>query len=416
MSDTHLGYEAYPALSASGNNQRGEDMVRAFANVARDAVAWDPPLVIHAGDVTERPRVGVNYMLQIQQLLTKMAAIRADGTRRQVLVVAGNHEQPRSRKESCWLELLSPIPGVRVVSAGQEIVRYKSEGEVPPELDGVAIHCLPHDTLKGLDFSTVVPDPEATANILVAHGVAMGSELFLRSLGREFPIDGDALMRDWDYVALGHFHKRGPVGGLRQGKTDRVWYSGSPEHVSFRDVRDNEGGKGYLRVEIDGPDLVVTPRDLPTRPMFRLPVIDAKDMPAGEITAALIANVESTDISGAIVGQLIDNMSRDMWNLLDLASVRRKAAGALHYVITPSYAQRENSVGRGDGLGNLGVVLEEQISTTVNESLAGAVRKLATTLLGSALSGPIDPEKPAAGEADSDDAGVSDAVSAEVTS
>jgi hypothetical protein len=234
----------------------------------------------------------------------------------------------------------------------------------------------------------------------------MGSELFLRSLGREFPIDGDALMRDWDYVALGHFHKRGPVGGLRQGKTDRVWYSGSPEHVSFRDVRDNGGGKGYLRVEIDGADLKVTPRDLPTRPMFRLPVIDAKDMSAGEITAALIANVESADISGAIVGQLVDNMNRDMWNLLDLVSVRRKAAGALHYVITPSYAQSTHTVGRGDGLGNLGVVLEEQISTTVNAALAGDVRKLATTLLGSALSGPIDPEKPTSNEA-----GVSDADS-----
>jgi hypothetical protein len=392
MSDTHLGYEAYPALSASGNNQRGEDMVRAFVNIARDAIEWDPALVIHAGDVTERPRVGVNYMLQIQQLLTKMASIRPDGTRRQVLVVAGNHELPRSRKESCWLELLSPIPGVRVVSAGQEVVRYTAGGDMPAELNGVAIHCLPHDALKGLDFATVVPDPDATANILVAHGVAMGSELFLRSLGREFPIEGDAMMRDWDYVALGHFHKRGPVGGLRRDGVDRVWYSGSPENVSFRDVRDNAGGKGYLRVEIDGPNLIVTPRDLPTRPMFRLPIIDTKDMAAGEITAALITNIESTDVSGAIVGQLLDNMNRDMWNLLDLASVRRRAGSALHYSITPSFARLEQAVGRGDGLGNLGAVLEEQIATTVNAALAGDVRKLATTLLGNALSGPIDPE------------------------
>jgi DNA repair exonuclease SbcCD nuclease subunit len=387
-SDTHLGYEAYPALSASGNNQRGEDMVRAFINVCEDIEAWDPSLVIHAGDVTEKPKVDIRYMLVAQRYFSRLAGIRPDGSRRQVIIVAGNHEQPHSRKEVCWLELLKSIPGIRVVTDTYRVERYVGGVDsCPVELDGLAIHAIPHDTLKELDSVSVVPDPEASANVLITHGVAMGSELFLRSLGREFPIDGDMLAREWDYVALGHFHKRGPVAVGRRAGVDRVWYSGSSEHVSFRDLRDNNDGKGYLRVEINGPELMVNTVTLKVRPMFRLPVVDGTGMSAQEITEAMRANLAVADITGAVVGQVIEGVTRDMWSLLDISSVRVGAREALHYEITPRFIQpkKVDSLGTNSGLGELAIVLEEQIVTGVDPKIADGVRTLATSLLGSAL-------------------------------
>jgi len=394
FSDTHLGYEAYPGLSASGNNQRGEDMVRAMRNVAEDIRAFDPPLVIHAGDVTERPKVDIRYMLVAQQLFTRLAEIRPDGSRRQVVIVAGNHEQPRSRKEVCWLELMSSIPGVTVVANSYQVLRFiGGQNDVPAELDGVAVHCLPHDTLKEIDFTTVVPDPSASANILVAHGVAMGSELFTRAIGREYPIDGDMLARDWDYGALGHFHKRGPVSSGRRQGMDRVWYSGSPEHVSFRDLKDNNAGKGYLRVKLQGPALEVTPVDLPIRSMFRLPVIDATGKSAEQITEQMRANLASANLTGAVVGQIVEGVTRDMWSLIDISSVRKAAKDALHYEVSARYGQAEKiqgEVGQGGGLGDLALILDEQIAVTTPVVIAEDVKRLATKLLGSVMAAGIE--------------------------
>lgn len=73
---------------------------------------------------------------------------------------------------------------------------------------------------------------------------AGGSELFRRSMGREYAIATDVLSRDWDYVALGHWHKRGPVplvstGAAKNCDTGRVWYAGSSENMGFGDLRDH---------------------------------------------------------------------------------------------------------------------------------------------------------------------------------
>src|SRR5690606_23438488 len=139
------------------------------------------------------------------QLFTRMAGTRPDGTRRIVIVIAGNHELPRNRKDACWLDLLRPIPGMRVATTRYEQFTFDPDRDgCDPALAEVVIHALPHDTLKEIDFEVVRPVP-GKVNVLVAHGVAGGSDLFVRSLGREYHIPTDVLCRDWDYVALGHW-------------------------------------------------------------------------------------------------------------------------------------------------------------------------------------------------------------------
>ena len=400
FSDSHLGYEAYPALSSSGVNQRGDDVARSFHGVASDIRAQDPPLVIHAGDVGERPRIDTRYMLFAQKTFAQLAEIRPDGSRRQVVIIAGNHDQPRSRKEACWLELLDSIPGVNVVTDTYRVVRFSTHDnpEIPRELDGVAVHCLPHDTLKEIDFASVVPDDHASANVLVAHGVAEGSELFTRSLGREYAIDVDMLRREWDYVALGHYHTRGPVKGGRRGGVDRVWYSGSSEHISYRDLRDNNARRGYLFVRIDAEELTVTPVDLATRAMFRLPVVDATNKSPEEITEAMIARLGEADIDGAVVSQIVEGVTRDVWSLLDISSVREHARGALHYEVSARYVHVDRDTGDGPtsgGLGDLSNILNEEIANAVSPALVEPVGAMAKRLLAGALAATSDtPQAP----------------------
>ena len=376
LSDTHLGYEAYSAVTPKGNNQRGVDIVKAFISTVEAIDEWDPDIVIHSGDVAERPRVDFRYLLQAQQSLSRLA----DGGRRQVVVIAGNHDAPRSRKDVCFLELFQGIPGVHVVTVGYQRV----------DLGDVVVHAIPHDSLNETNFDEVRPLP-GRVNILTSHGVAESSELFLRAIGREFAIPGEVMLREWDYVALGHWHKRGPVflGGEKDGQS-RIWYAGSTENISFRDLRDDSGmRRGWLAVEIDGPGEMprVEERDVEIRRMFRLPDLDAQGMNPQQIRDALIDHLRARDdIRGAVVGQRIINLSRDVWALVDQATVRRVAREALHYEMWPKTTRSVDTETRAltGGEGEIEMLLGEIVNDHVDESLRKPVTEKAAQLLAEA--------------------------------
>lgn len=347
LSDTHLGYDAYRAVSANGENQRGMDIVRAFVRVCDDIVEWDPPLVIHSGDLAERPHVSVRLMLLARQQLKKLAGVRPDGTRRQVVLIAGNHDLPAHRREACWIELMRDIPGVHIISDEYEIVRFTEVTDASEELRDVEVHCLPHDVLKDMAFEErfeeVQPTPTKT-NILVAHGVAGGSSLYRRVMGREFAIPTDVLSREWAYGALGHWHRQGPVGV--KSAASRCWYAGSSENMGFGDVLDNGEERGYLRVEVTQNGLPkVTPKNLPIRSMFRLGAVDGAGKTPDEIERELIENVEKArdknTLAGSIVGQIVQNTTRDIWALVDWQKARTLAmTHAMHYEITVQPVRR----------------------------------------------------------------------------
>ena len=385
-SDWHLGYEAFRAVSPAGNNQRGEDLVRAVMNVCRDIVDYDPPLVVLPGDLTDTPLVPIRYMMAVRAHLQQLASVRPDGTRRQVIVSSGNHEQPRNLKEACFLELFGGQPGVHVVTTRYAQIEFPDEGVSQGRDDvlaDVVVHVLPHDQLKRVEWDEVVPVANK-ANLLMAHGVAGGSELYVRSLGREFAIPTDVLNRAWDYGALGHWHKRTPVSGNH-------WYCGSPENVSFRDLRDNGDRRGYLQVTVNpGGSADVDTVDLPIRRMFRMPEIDATGMDAEELTEALLEQVKQSDLTGAVVWQVVTSVSADRWGLVDVGAVRRAAGDALHYEVTPRYSgapsDRRASRTEGDGsqLTDVGELLETRGGELLGDEAEEAIG-LARTLVAAEL-------------------------------
>jgi len=370
ISDSHIGYEAYKALSASGENQRSVDVAKAFVTAVSDIVAADPPLVIHSGDLADRTIIPIRLILLLRQQVQRLAGLRPDGTRRQVLLLAGNHELPRQRKEACFLHLFEGIPGVHVVTRDYTQVVFPDDGASAgrdPVLADLVVHALPHDALKTVEFDTVVPVP-GKQNVLTAHGVAGGSELYLRSLGREFTIPTEVLARAWEYGALGHWHKQGPVPLVATGAArprangdgsaadparddrGRVWYAGSTENMGFGDLRENGTRRGWLHVTLSpGGDPTVERRFIPIRTMLRLPVLDGAGLDPEALTAALIERIRSVSTSGAVVGQILENVPRDVWSLVDLAKVRAAAGDALHYEVSLRSMPRRPAEGGTDG-------------------------------------------------------------------
>jgi DNA repair exonuclease SbcCD nuclease subunit len=397
FSDTHLGYSAYEKLSPNGENQRSLDVVRSFVNVAKDIERWDPPLVVHSGDVGDRSRLDIRYLLLVQQWLARLATRRPNGSRRQVVVISGNHDQPRAHKEACFLELFGGIPGVHIVTNRYAQIDMSTVDDVDPTIADLVVHALPHDQLKSVDFDLVTPVAERT-NVLVAHGVAGGSELYRRSLGREYPITTDVLSRDWDYVALGHWHKQGPVPlvatGAISGESEvgRVWYAGSPENMGFGDLTSDRSGRGYLRVEVGRGVLPEVERiDLPIRSMIRLPVIVADELTPEQIASSLVEQLNATQISGAVVSQIVTGTSREIWSLVDKGPAKAAAASALHYVMTPRFARNEDSQATepesGAHLGDLGDVLAERAAEMLSADEREPALELARRLLGIELAG-----------------------------
>ncbi len=395
LSDSHLGYEAYDTRSSEGINQRGKDVVRAMSDCVQAIVADDPALVIHSGDVLERPSVKRKYEVQAKLFLEELAGIRPDGSRRQVVVIAGNHEQTRSRKELCWLDMLRGLPGLHLVDRSYERIRF-DDADAPASLADVVVHTLPHDLLKTIDFDGVVPT-EGAVNILTAHGVAGGSALWSRIQGGEQSIPIDVLTRDWDYVALGHWHKRGPVavGGFTEANTP-IWYAGSAERMGFGDVRPGSDDRGWLRVLVNPggeTPLKVFPQDIAVRPMFNMDPVDLSDVAVEDREDVLIAAVDARDTTGAVVHLPIKGISRDVYGLLDLARVRAAADDTLHFKVTLVLDDlvTDEEVGANDeGVGGAIAEVLEGVLATVDPSLVEAVRELTTSLLGDALTATTD--------------------------
>jgi hypothetical protein len=170
------------------------------------------------------------------------------------------------------------------------------------------------------------------------------------------------------------------------GVAKNIWYAGSPENMGFRDLRDNTDGRGYLRVTLDddGSNLRVSPVQLPTRPMFRLPVADGSGLDGDGIVEKLIENIKSAEMSGAVVGQVVAGVNRDLWSLVDVSKVRGAAKDALHYEITVKYpTETTEHVERPNTVDAFDQVLAAQVESLVPEQLRGEVRTKARTLIGS---------------------------------
>jgi DNA repair protein SbcD/Mre11 len=346
LSDTHVGYRAYRPVAPSGRNQREEDFVRAFHQACDDIIARDVPLVVHSGDVADTPTISYRLVKELRDGLRRMAGVRPDGTRRQVVVVAGNHDLPGSRHDTCFLDLYDDIPGVHVITGEYRRVTFNASDGADPVLADVVIHAIDHDSLATVDFDQVAPMAGKT-NVLLTHGTAGGTDLYRRCVGREYTIPIEVLQRGWSYGALGHWHKQGPVvvddpgafGRLDPLRRGRIWYAGSTENSGLGDLADNGDERGYLLVRLDTstPDALpeVEAVMLPIRAMRRLPDVDATGLAPHQVQQALVAQLRELDatvgVAGAVVAQRVTGCGRALWSLVDVAAVRAAAARALHH-------------------------------------------------------------------------------------
>ncbi|HMI47656.1 MAG TPA: metallophosphoesterase, partial [Gemmatimonadaceae bacterium] len=111
LSDIHLGFRQYQRQTPTGINQREADVAISLRRVLDKVIELKPDLVLIAGDVFHAVRPSNPAILHAFHQFSRLMQALPDST---VVMVAGNHDTPRTAETGCILRLFSPL-GINVV-------------------------------------------------------------------------------------------------------------------------------------------------------------------------------------------------------------------------------------------------------------------------------------------------------------
>jgi len=322
LADLHLGFRQYDRQTPRGGNQREADVADAFRRAVDDLLEQRPDLILVAGDVFHSVRPTNSAILF---LFKEVHRLRSGLPDTPIVMIAGNHDTPRSTETGTILRLYEAL-GVHVVIEAAQYLTFS-------KLD-CSVLAAPHQALAQPDRPALRPQRGTTFNVLLVHGQlpGLGEQRGTMEYGGAPVQLEDLAPAQWDYVALGHYHVAREI-------EKNAWYAGSLEYVApnpWGQLQDEEEyrarGKGYLLVHLPGSRVEFRPVDR-TREHIDLPSIDGKGLTPNQLDERIAAHVAAAKraIDGQIVRQLVFDVSRATARDLDHAAIRGYKARALHY-------------------------------------------------------------------------------------
>jgi exonuclease SbcD len=333
LADLHLGYRAYHRVTARGVNVREADVAEAFRAAVEALVRLKPDLVLVAGDVfhTVRPSNSA-----IAGAFREFASLTARLPGVPVVLIAGNHDSPRSTDTGNILSLFREIPEMVVVTEEAERVPL-------PAIDA-SVLCLPHNALARAEQVALEPDPAAAVNVLMLHGTVSGSAAegkirYVSEYGGVAVEETAIGPERWDYVALGHYH-------IATELAPNMWYAGGMERTSTN-IWAETGEKGFLTYDTGRRSATFHP--VPTRPVVDLPRIAARGLAAAEIDEAIerAALGVPGGLDGKVVRLVVEDVPRQVARELDHRRIRELRAEALHFHLDARPPEVHRIVGSG---------------------------------------------------------------------
>jgi DNA repair exonuclease SbcCD nuclease subunit len=320
LSDLHLGYRQFQRQTAAGINQREADVAAVFRSAVDKIIEIHPDLVVIAGDVFHNVRPPNPAILTAFTQFSRLVRALPETT---IVIVAGNHDAPRSAETVCILRLFSPL-GIHVVDAEARRLTF-------PEKD-LSVLAIPHMMTPRPSLD---PDPAFGCNVLVMHSELRGI-IPLTSADVEraaLQVDPKEIGYErWSYVAMGEYH-------IHRKLHKNAYYSGALEYTSFNIwgelVEEKEArlrGKGIIEYDLDTGKHVFHPVT-PARQLVDLPVVSGKGVTAADVDAAIRDNVEKWPggIDDRIVRQVVIDIPRHVSRELDQRSLREYKRRALSF-------------------------------------------------------------------------------------
>jgi len=323
LSDLHLGFRQFERLTPRGSNQREADVATAFHRAVDDLLVQKPDCIVIAGDVFNAVRPTNAAILALFQELHRIRTALPDTA---IVVVAGNHDTPRSVETGSILRLYEALQVEIVLDVPRRI---------PLPAHDAAVLAVPHQAIAQAERPALRPDPGVAHNILVVHAEVDGIFAFEQGAveyGSGVVTRAELGAAHWDYVALGAYH-------VARELEPNMWYSGSLDYVSHNpwgelidERRHKRPGKGYLLVELPGAKAAFRPIEPPRR-FVDLPPIDAADRTAAELDAEIAARLAKIKpaVDDLVLRLVVNNVSRGISRDLNHEAIRAVKARALNF-------------------------------------------------------------------------------------
>lgn len=350
LADLHLGFRQYTRQTARGLNQREADVAEATRRAIDDVISQRPDLIVVAGDVFHSVRPTNTAIVFAFRELRRLREALPEAP---VVLVAGNHDTPRSVETGSILRLFEAL-GVLVADDVPRRFEF-------PQL-GASVLAVPHQALVRGVRPSLRPEGDAPVQVLVTHGEVEGAlpeERAAVEYGGALLAVADLAPNAWSYVALGHYHV---VHAVRPN----AWYAGSLDFVSTvpwvematapsgprtpraRRGSDHAHAKGYLLVDL--PDGEPEFRQVgPVRDHLDLEPIRCDGLDAATLNVLVAERVEHANppIDDRVVRLVLWDVPRHVVRELDHARLRSWKDRALHFHLDARRPTPRRSVGVG---------------------------------------------------------------------
>ena len=339
LADPHLGVRQYHRQTPSGINQREADVARAFRLAVDGVIAARPDVVVIAGDLFHSVRpTNAAIVFAFKQFQRLREALPAAP----IVLVAGNHDTPRSAETGSILRLFEEL-GVAVAVDEPRRLEF-------PELD-LSVLAVPHHALVGQDRPELRPEGKARRQLMVLHGEIEGvlpTQRHTVEYGGALVGLRELAVEEWSYIALGHYHVQHEV-------APHTWYSGSLEYVGTNiwgeladEAEQGVRGKGWLLADLDRGTVSREPVPA-SRPIIDLEPIRGEGLGAEALDKLIQDRLRAVPggVADRIVRLRVYDVPRHVAREIDHSAIRALKSEALHFHLDIRRPEVHRTVGMG---------------------------------------------------------------------
>lgn len=367
LSDTHLGKQAYARTDDHGINQREIDVMRSFRASMEAILERDPDLIVHSGDLFDRPRPSNTSIVGTYGYLRQIQDRRGH---KPLVIVAGNHDTPRMTEAGNILRLFTTIEGVQVVTSRIEVLDF-------PALD-LEVMAVPHRSMRDRENIELAPTGRRKFGVLTLHGVEHSLQAREEA---QFKVE-EARPDRWSYVAFGDWHTFKPYSA-------NVCYAGSTDFTSTNIWEESKDVKGWVWFDSEVGRLEHVP--VQTRRVVDLRWIDAARAEPKEVERQMRNLFEAAiGEDEPIMRQVVTNALPLLRSRVDPRMTREFQSRCLHYQVNywPPLPDGSDGPARpGRASRSLDVAWDEHV---MEAKIPAEINREALRLLGRELIAEVD--------------------------
>jgi len=340
IADTHLGFSAYRKTTQDGINQREIDIYNAFEQFIDYAIHTKPDLIIHAGDLFDNVRPNNRAITFAINQIVKLSKNKIP-----IVIISGNHEYPKIIETGHIFSIFDHLENVYpIYNSKYEKIQFEIKDKK------LLIHTIPQCNSKkeyDEELKKLIPDKTVDYNIFVSHGSVTGVKEFTMNEFNELIIPTKIFSRDFDYIALGHFHKYTKL-------AENAFYSGATENLTFADANEK---KGFIELTLSENSLKQSFIEINTRPMIDIKPIKCTGLKIEEIMKKIKQKVQEIKPEQKTFRITLDDIPTNVCRSIDFNEIQKLTNDAVHYeiktnIINKDDDQKQNTSTRLEALVN----------------------------------------------------------------